>query len=117
MSTVREAAAQIVCEVEEYAERGEHHNAIDVVERSLFKLLNFPIAWRGRAPEYEEIKPGMVLRVRGADDLYLVGDVNDCRGVCDDCTTFAHDEIEDFAALPIGLVQREDGSWCMRVSP
>ena len=36
-------------------------------------------------------KPGVQVEING--DLYLIGDINDMRGVCDDCSAFHDDAV------------------------
>lgn len=45
----------------------------------------------------DRIRAGAVLRVGGED--YLVGDVNELLGVCDDCRDFRYEDIDAIAYL------------------
>lgn len=37
--------------------------------------------------------PGVLIRVKGRKGVFLIGDINELRGVCDDCTEFRQEDI------------------------
>jgi len=45
-----------------------------------------------------EIRAGSVLKLKD-DRIVLVGDVNELLGVCDDCTEFKRDAIQEIAHI------------------
>jgi hypothetical protein len=46
-----------------------------------------------------QIKAGLLLKTRLGGEVYLVGNVNELLGVCDDCTAFAREHITEYADL------------------
>lgn len=67
-----------------------------------FKKLNLPYGpiYSKQGLEQEDSltslglnKPGTLIKIKGAKKVYLIGDINPLRGVCDDCTEFKKETI------------------------
>lgn len=49
-------------------------------------------------------RPGTLIKMKGDKKIYLIGDINPLRGVCDDCTQFRKEKIvECYKVLVIPL--------------